>query len=98
MSLDRVAAFTKSEVRARHIYVVAAMLGVTAFLLVYGIGNVMGSNTYWDMPQSDERMALMGYRYFLHARWHWPLFVNDAVNVPYPKSVAFLDCIPLWAL
>ncbi|MBL0217023.1 MAG: hypothetical protein IPQ07_24505 [Myxococcales bacterium] len=46
----------------------------------------------------DERMALMGYRYFLHDSWHWPLFLNHAIHAPGVKSVAFLDCIPIWAL
>lgn len=80
------------------VYIVAATLGVLAFLIVYGPGHLVGSNRYWSLPQADERMALMGYRYFLHDTWHWPLFLNTAVNAPYPKSVAFLDCIPIWAL
>ncbi len=81
-----------------HSYIVAAALGLITFVVAYGPSHLVGMNTYWQLPQADERMALMGYRYFLHDTWHWPVFVNHAVNVPYPKSVAFLDCIPLWAL
>ena len=84
--------------RGVHIYLVAAAIGLGAFLLVYGVGQLLGTNAYWQMPEADERMALMGYRYFLHDAWHWPVFMNDAINVPYAKSVAFLDCIPIWAL
>jgi hypothetical protein len=96
--IDRVASWLTSPARALHIYLVAAAIGLGAFLAVYGPAHLVGASTYWQMPGIDERMALMGYRYFLHDTWHWPVFVNDAVNVPYPKSVAFLDCIPLWAL
>lgn len=85
-------------VRARQIYVVAAALGLLVYFCVYGPGHAIGSSSYWQVPQQDEQMALMGYRYFLHAPWHWPLFASDAVNVPYVKSLAFLDCIPIWAL
>lgn len=65
---------------------------------MYGLGIVVGTDPYWGAPQADEQMALMGYRYFLSDEWHWPVFANDAINVPYEKSVAFLDCIPIWAL
>ncbi|CAN5756414.1 hypothetical protein BH11MYX3_BH11MYX3_32290 [soil metagenome] len=84
--------------RARHVYAVAALVGLVTFVIVFGPGHLLGTNAYWQMPEQDERMALMGYRYFLHEGWHWPLFISDAINVPYPKSVAFLDCIPIWAL
>ena len=83
---------------ARQMYGAAALVGLATFLIVYGPGHLLGTNAYWQLPQADERMALMGYRYFLHDSWHWPLFMNNAVNVPYAKSVAFLDCIPIWAL
>ncbi len=85
-------------VRARWVYVAVAALGFATFVIVYGPGHLLGTNEYWSLPQADERMALMGYRYFLHDTWHWPLFLNAAVNAPYVKSVAFLDCIPIWAL
>lgn len=85
--------------RGLHIHVVAALLGLATFLIAYGgLGHLFGTNAHWGFAQQDERMALIGYRYFLYEPWHWPVFVSHAVNVPYPKSVAFLDCIPIWAL
>lgn len=84
--------------RARHIYLITAALGLAVYLIVYGGGHLFGTTAYWTMPQQDERMALMGYRYFLDEGWHWPVFVNHAIDVPYATSVAFNDCIPLWAL
>ena len=88
---------TNSPPRLR-VYAVVAALGLITFLVVYGPGHLLGTSAYWQLPQADERMALIGYRYFLHESWHWPIFLSHAVNVPYAKSVAFLDCIPLWAL
>jgi hypothetical protein len=86
------------EAPARAVYTFAALLGVTVYVIAYGPSHVLGTSDYWQVPQQDHRMALMGYRYFLDEPWHWPIFVSDRVNVPYPKSVAFLDCIPIWAL
>ena len=84
--------------RALHVYATAAAIGLVTFLVVYGPGHLAGTSAYWDMPTSDERMYLIGYRYFLHEPWHWPLFTSYAVDAPYAKSLVFLDCIPLWAL
>jgi hypothetical protein len=88
---------TREPTRAWHLYSVAAAIGLAIYLIVYGPGHLFGTTAYWEMPFQDERQSLIGYRYFLHEPWHWPLFVSDRINVPYPKSVAFLDCVPLWA-
>jgi hypothetical protein len=96
-SAKRIDAWSKAPARSLHVYGAAALAGLAAYLLVYGAGHLFGTSAYWQLPEPDERMAMMGYRYFLHEPWHWPVFVNHAVNVPYPKSVAFLDCIPIWA-
>ncbi len=98
LGVERIGVWLKSPARALHVYLTAAAIALVAFLLVYGVRHLLGTNAYWQMPEQDERMALMGYRYFLADSWHWPIFLNDAVNVPYTKSVAFLDCIPIWAL
>jgi hypothetical protein len=87
-----------SPASARPLYLVTAAIGFATYLIVYGGGHLLGTSPYWTMPQQDERMALMGYRYFLDEGWHWPVFVNHAIDVPYATSVAFNDCIPLWAL
>jgi hypothetical protein len=94
----RLARFFSSSARPSHVYVVAAILGIATYVVVYGAGHAIGASAYWTRPQADEGMALGGYRYFLLGDWHWPVFASDAVNVPYTRSVAFLDCIPLWAL
>jgi hypothetical protein len=79
-------------------YVAAAGIGLLAYLIVYGPSHLIGAGAYWEMPSKDERMYLIGYRYFLQEPWHWPVFTSNGVDAPYAKSVAFLDCIPLWAL
>ena len=49
------------------------------------------------MPYEDFRAYLTGYRYFLHEPWHWPPFSVHGMNVPFTKSIALTDSIPLWA-
>lgn len=74
------------------------MLGLAIYVAVYGLGNLVGSDAYWALPQADERMALIGYRYLLAEPWQWPPLTSHAIDAPYAASVAYWDCIPLWAL
>jgi hypothetical protein len=82
--------------RAAH--AVAAAIGLGMVLFVFGPGYVLGTSDYWNMPWLDHRSYVMGYRYFLHEPWHWPIFDARTLNVPYSQSIAFNDSMPLWAL
>ena len=73
----RVGRWSTSPARAVPIYVVAAVLGLVTFLIVYGVGHLFGTNAYWRLGLADERMALIGYRYFLYEPWHWPVFISQ---------------------
>lgn len=78
-------------------YVVSALIGLIVYLIAFGPAHMFGTSGYWDLPQEDSRSYLMGYRYWLHEPWHWPLFISNTINVPYPKSIAFNDSIPIFA-
>lgn len=93
-----VGAWCTSDAPRRAVYAAAAAFGLVVFVIVYGADHLVGASAFWQMPQQDEAMALIGYRYFLLEPWDWPVFASEAVNSPYPKSLAFLDCIPIWAL
>jgi hypothetical protein len=85
------------EVSPRQAYAIAAALGLAVYVAMFGPGHMFGTTTYWDMPQPDQRAYLIGFRYFLHEPWHWPLFTSKTMNLPYRESIAFTDSIPLWA-
>jgi Family of unknown function (DUF6311) len=85
-------------VRALHAFLAAAALGLAVNVLVFGLGHLLGTSAYWDFPEADSQSNLVGYRYFLHEPWHWPLFESRTMNVPYLKSIAVTDSIPPFAL
>jgi hypothetical protein len=76
----------------------AAAIGFGSLLAIYGVGFVFGTSSYWHLPAlQDHRMYMMGYRYFLYAPWHWPLFETHT-NMPFTRSAAFSDTPLAWAL
>lgn len=96
--VGQLAGWWQREASPRRAYVVAAVLGLTVYLLVFGIGFAIGESPYWNFPLGDHCPYVIGYRYFLHEPWHWRVFVSRTMDVPYTKSIAFTDSVPLWAL
>ncbi|MBA3461256.1 MAG: hypothetical protein H0T46_14930 [Deltaproteobacteria bacterium] len=93
-----IATWWQSEARARYAYAVAAVIGLIMLLVIGGLGYPIGTSSYWDMPAQDHRAYMIGYRYFLDEPWHWPLLTTHTMSVPFTKSIAFTDSIPIWAL
>ena len=83
---------------ARVLVVHGSSVGSASTYVVHGWGFVLGTSHYWDLPTlRDHRMYVMGYRYFLHEPWHWPVF-SVHTNMPFTRSIAFSDTPLLWAL
>ncbi len=95
---ERAAAWWDAPARPLHAYAIAIAVGLVAYLIVLGPGHLFGTSAYWDMPQDDSRAYLMGYRYFVSEPWHWPLFASHHIDVPFTKSFALSDGVPVWGL
>ena len=96
--MSAVAVWWEAEASSRKAYALAAALGLVAFCVVCGPTFALGTSRYWDMPTQDHRAYMIGYRYFLAEPWHWPVFTTHTMSVPFVKSIAFTDSIPIWAL
>ena len=96
--MNAIATWWQSEARARPAYAVAAAIGLLVLVVIGGVGFPLGTSSYWDMPTQDHRAYLTGFRYFLDEPWHWPLLTTHTMSVPFEKSIAFTDSIPIWAL
>ena len=94
----RAGAWWNAPASPRQAYGLAAAIGLLVYLIVYGPGHLLGTSTYWDLPQEDSRAYLMAYRYFLHEPWHWPLLTSHTINLPATKAFALSDGVPIWAL
>lgn len=97
LATDRMSAWLSRAAPRKQAYLLAALIGLLVNLLAFGPGHLLGTSSYWDLPQEDSRAYLIGYRYFLHEPWHWPPFTVHTMNVPYTKSIVFSDAIPLFA-
>lgn len=59
---------------------------------------LQGRSAAFISPTADFQTYLTGGKFFIHDRWHFPLFVSDFVERSVPQSLAFFDLNPLFAL
>jgi surface polysaccharide O-acyltransferase-like enzyme len=82
------------------IALVAGIIGVVVFGLLFGFAIVNPTNDAWILGLSgDISQHYIGWLYFRDAPWQLP-FIGHITTLPVPSgtSIVFLDSIPLFAL
>lgn len=79
----------------------ALVLGVAYTLSIFDLPFLSGAGPYWSHLQLwdlDRAQALIGWRYFAHDVWRFPLFWVPDLGYPEGASIVYTDSIPLLAL
>jgi hypothetical protein len=72
-------------------------IGVLAFLIVTGPLPLLVSNTNWLLaPDPSQRQ--LGWEFFRHSPWTFPLGLNPNYGLEIASSVVFSDSVPIMAL
>lgn len=85
--------------KKRNIFCViaGAILGVTAFLLIYGVYPLDVTNDSWlfaTYVEDDLSQHYTGWLYFRQSPWTWPLGFASELAYPVGSSISFTDSIP----
>jgi hypothetical protein len=75
-----------------------AAVGIAAACYFFGRSFPAGAVSAFRWPQGDFQQYLTGAKFFIYDAWRFPLFISAFVERSYPQSMAFTDCIPLFAL
>lgn len=82
--------------RSLLIFLLPIGLGIAAFFLVVGLSPLLPSNTAWLNGQ-DPSTHYLGWSFFRHTPWSWPLGLNPNYGLSISSSIVFSDSIPLLA-
>ena len=63
-----------------------------------GLNNIWFSNTNWLYGAGDLTNAQLGWQYFHHDKWHFPIGKNPNYGLEISNSIVFTDNIPLFAI
>lgn len=79
---------------------ICALLGAAVFVLIYGIHILNPCYTDWLMTSEDGDLTqhYLGWKFFRHAGWKFPVGLIDTMAYPNATSVIFTDSIPLFAV
>ncbi|UWP68205.1 DUF6311 domain-containing protein [Subdoligranulum variabile] len=83
------------------LFVLGTLLGIAAFLLVYGIVPLDVTNDTFcrgGYVEKDIQQHYAGWLFYRESALSFPLCVTTAINAPQGVSIAYTDSIPLAAL
>ncbi|MDD4850337.1 MAG: DUF6311 domain-containing protein [Gemmiger sp.] len=100
MAMQRSGATNKQSPRPATLFLVGGLLGLVAFLLVYGILPLDVTNDAFcrgGYIEKDIQQHYAGWLFYRQSALSFPLGVAQGINAPAGLSVAYTDSIPLVA-
>lgn len=90
----------KKQHNTAKLALLGAVLGIAAFLIIYGVAPLDTGNDLWiryGYDESDVRQHYAGWLAFRSSSWQFPLAQADSVAYPYAAgvNVAFSDALPI---
>lgn len=81
-------------------YWIGPLLGATFFFIVFGSDILYPRAVEWLLQPGniDAAQHFLGWEFFRHESWHWPLGLIEHYGFPTPTSIVYLDTIPWLAL
>lgn len=90
-----------AAMRTRTLFALGALLGILAFLLVFGVTPLDVTNDAFcrgGYIEKDIQQHYAGWLFYRNSAAGWPLCVASGINAPNGLSVAYTDSIPLFAV
>ena len=81
-----------------NINIIAALLGGSAFVLIYGVKILNPLYTDWLLTGGDPSQHYLGWEFFRRSDWYFPLGLTDQLAYPLKTSVIYTDSIPIFAV
>lgn len=90
----------REAINRQRVFLIAAILGGIAFLLIYGIHILNPAYTGWLFhgPDGDLTQHYLGWKFFREDSWHFPVGIMENIAWPNRVSIIFTDSIPLLAV
>lgn len=79
------------------IVIFSFLLGLLAFLFIYGPGTLDPTNTRWLLNAGDLTQHFLGWSFFRNDNWSFPLGKTISYGYPFGISITYTDSVPLLA-
>lgn len=91
------------KLTALHVFIFGKLIGITVFLLIYGVSVLSFTNVDWLLAStkleglSDLSQHYLGWVAFRNSPWHFPFGLFDGLYSD-SLSITYTDSIPLFAI
>lgn len=91
------------KLTALHVFIFGNLIGITVFLLIYGVSVLSFTNVDWLLAStkleglSDLSQHYLGWVAFRNSPWHFPFGLFDGLYSD-SLSITYTDSIPLFAI
>ena len=97
--MDKAIEFLKRKnVNICVLLVIAACMGAISFCVIFGVRVLEVGYTDWLFAGEDLTQHFLGWEFFRHSPWNFPLGLMDGAIYPEKISVIYTDSIPLFAI
>ena len=80
------------------VYGLSAMIGIVAFMAIYGLHVLNPVYDDWLLGQGDLTQHYLGWCFYRRSDWFFPVGLTDNLAYPSFTSVIFTDSIPVLAV
>lgn len=77
--------------------IISITLGIMVFFLVVGPSTLNPTNEHWLLVGNDVTQHYLGWVFFRHSPWSFPIGLNPANGLEFSSSIVYSDSIPLLA-
>lgn len=88
----------KNRIKQNSLIIGVVALSIAAFVFLYGVRVLDGTNTDWLMAGGDLSQHYLGWQFFRFAPWQTQVGMMNTIAYPYSESVIFTDSIPLFCV
>jgi hypothetical protein len=81
----------------QHSYLYPTLIGIMTFFTIAGPRFLDPTNIAW-LVGGDPLQHYLGWAFFRHSPWTWPIGLNPAYGMDFSNSIVFTDSIPLLAI
>lgn len=83
---------------ASFLAITGGLTGAFVFVNVFGLGTLNGQRVDWLMNIGDNAMHYLGWVFYRHDPWAFPLTFSQSLGYPYGISVSLTDPVTLFII
>jgi hypothetical protein len=83
---------------SRWLSLIPILMGVSAFIVVVGVGILNPRNVSWLLADFDMTLEYLGWAFYRYGPWTFPIGLNPNFGLDISSSIIYSNSLPLFAM